>query len=130
MVGEFADARRRIPRFPRVVFVHPGPADSVPRGLDRDWPDATVIADPDGTLYRRVGVARGGWREMFGWPAWRAGLRATLQGRRIGRKSGDPWTLPTVLAVVDHRVVWEHRGRHAGDHPDVDAIPAALGVAS
>ncbi len=90
--------------------------------FDRLDPDAVAIADPDAVLYRAFGVERGGWSAMFGLRSWVAGIRATLQRNRIGRKIGDPWTLPLVLAVVDRAIVWEHRGRHAGDHPDVEAI--------
>ncbi len=95
--------------------------------LDRD---AVAVADPDADLYRSAGVERGGWRAMFGLRSWVAGVRATLRGHRIGRKIGDPLTLPLVLGVVDRTIIWEHRGTHAGDHPDVDAIPAALAAAT
>ncbi len=122
MVGEFDAARERNPHYPPVVFVYQGTVDQAPLFFDRLDPDAVAIADPDAELYRAVGVERGGRREMFGLPSWQAGIRATLSGHRIGRKIGDPWTLPLVMAVVDGVVVWEHRGRHAGDHPDVDGI--------
>ena len=85
-------------------------------------PDAVAIADPEAELYSALGVERGGWREMFGLASWRAGLRAVRRGHFINRKIGDPWTLPTVLAVAKHHVVWEFRGRHAGDHPDIDEL--------
>ena len=105
-----------------MVFVYQGTVDQAPRFFDRlDWA-AVAVADPEAELYRAVGVERGGWRAMFGLRSWVAGIRATLQGHRIGRKIGDPWTLPLVLAIDGDTVVWEHRGTHAGDHPDVDAL--------
>lgn len=91
-------------------------------------PDAIAIADPAAELYRRFDVERGGWREMFGLRAWAAGVRATLRGHTINRKIGDPWTLPTVVAVDEGAIIWGHRGRHAGDHPDVAAIPRLIGA--
>lgn len=108
------------------MFVYQGRVDQAPTFFDRLDPAAVAIADPDGDLYRAVGVERGGWRAMFGLRSWLAGIRATLQGHRIGRKIGDPWTLPVVLAIDGGAVVWEHRGTHAGDHPDLDAIPDRL----
>ncbi len=105
-----------------MVFVYQGTIDQAPQFFDRLDPEAVAVADPDGVLFRVAGVERGGWREMFGLRSWLAGIRATLGGHRIGRKIGDPWTLPLVLAVVGDRVVWEHRGTHAGDHPDLEAI--------
>ena len=98
--------------------------------FDRHIDDVEAIADPDGRLYRTFGIERGGVREMFGLRAWWRGLQAVSKGVFINRKIGDPWTLPTVIAVHDGAVVWEHRGTHAGDHPDVDAIPDMLERAS
>lgn len=109
-----------------MVFVYQGTTDQGPMFFDRLFPGARAIADPEGALYTAFGVARGGLREMFGADAWRCGLRAVRQGHFVGRKIGDPWTLPTVLAVRDRMIVWEHRGEHAGDHPDVRAIPRLL----
>lgn len=91
--------------------------------FDGRFDDVEAIADPDGALATAFSVRRGGLRQMFGLQAWRRGLEAVRKGHFINRKVGDPWTLPTVVAVTDGQIVWEHRGRHAGDHPDVRAIP-------
>ena len=112
--------------FPRVVFVYQGTVEQGPMYFDRHLDRVEAIADPDGVLYRTFAVQRGGWREMFGLRAWRRGLQAVAKGHFINRKIGDPWTLPTVVAVHDGAVVWEHRGEHAGDHPDVDDIPRLI----
>ncbi|MEM7288672.1 MAG: AhpC/TSA family protein [Actinomycetota bacterium] len=114
------------PGYPRVVFVYQGTADQGPMFFDGRADDVEAIADPDATLHASFAVRRGGLREMFGLRAWRRGLTAVRRGHFINRKIGDPWTLPTVIAVADGRIVWQHRGRHAGDHPDVSAIPQLL----
>lgn len=94
--------------------------------FDRLDPQATAIADPEGELYALFGIERGGWREMFGLRSWAAGIRATAKGHLINRKIGDPWTMPTILAVRNARIIGEFRGRHAGDHPDIDDLIADL----
>lgn len=94
--------------------------------FDRSRADVRGIADPDMTLHEAFSVARGGLREMFGIRSWIAGLRAVTQGHFIGRKLGDPWTLPTIVAIRDHTVIWEYSGDHAGDHPDLDVIAQTL----
>lgn len=109
-----------------MVYVYQGTEAQAPRFFSELDPEAVAIADPDAELYRAFGVERGGWRAMFGVRSWLAGIRATLGGHRIGRKIGDPWTLPLVVAVSDGRITWEHRGTFAGDHPDVDAIRTEL----
>lgn len=109
-----------------MVFVYQGTVEQGPMFFDSLDPGAYAIADPDRQLFGSFGVRRGGMREMFGWAAWRAGFRAVRRGHFVNRKIGDPWTLPTVLAIRDGEIVWEHRGAHAGDHPDVASIPGLL----
>lgn len=111
-----------------MVFVYQGAPDQADLFFGRLDPGATAIADPEGELYRLFGVERGGFRAMFGLRSWVAGIRATRQGHRINRKIGDPWTLPTMVAIEDDEILWEFRGDHAGDHPDVSAIPALIGT--
>jgi len=91
---------------------------------------AIAIADPDGELYRAFAIERGGWREMFGVRSWLAGLRAARKGHLINRKIGDPWTLPTVIAVEDGVIVGEFRGEHAGHHPDIGQLLAEVEVSA
>ena len=105
------------PSFPRVVFVFMGDADAGHSFLEPLWPDAEGIADPDKLLYGAFDVERGGMSEMFGPRAVACGIRATVKGNFIGRKHGDPWTLPTFVLAQGDRVMWRHDGEHAGDHP-------------
>ncbi len=63
---------------------------------------------------------------MFGLRSWIAGVRATTKGHLINRKIGDPWTMPTLFAVRNDHVIGEFRGRHAGDHPDLDRLIAEM----
>ena len=123
----------------KLVFVYQGSDEQGAAwfaGLADDGSEAAV-ADPDAVIQGALGVGRGGLAAMFGPGAVACGIRAVRKGHRIGRKVGDPWTLPLV-SLVERRggrpdpdgtvapgpvtVVWEHRGRHAGD--DVD--PAEL----
>ena len=115
---------------PRVVFVYQGTPDDGERYFASLDPDAVGIADLDKGLYEGFDVERGGMREMFGLGPWKRGIAAFLKGHRIGRKLGDPWTLPTFVAVDEGRVVWRFDGRHAGDHPDLTAIPGLIATAS
>lgn len=90
--------------------------------LESLWPGARGIADPDNHLYDTFQVGRGGLKEMFGPGAVACGIRATLKGNSIGRKHGDPWTLPVFVLMDGNSVVWRHDGAHAGDHPQWSEI--------
>lgn len=113
-----------------MIYVYQGTPAQSAMFFDKLDPGSTAIADPDRRLYRRFGIRRGGLREMFGWRAWVAGAKAALDGHTINRKIGDPWTLPTVLAVRNGSIVWSYRGAHAGDHPPVDDIPILASAAA
>lgn len=117
----------RDPSLPTLVFALMSPPDATRQFLadnaDRDALAPIGIADPDAELYGALGVPRGGWREMFGLRSWRAGIRATLRGHRIGRKVGDGWTLPVWTVIDDGRVTWRWQGEYAGDRPLLDEIP-------
>jgi hypothetical protein len=90
------------------------------------WPEAEGIADPRKALYDAFDVERGGAAEMFGPGAIACGVRATMKGNLIGRKQGDPWTLPAFVLVDGDRVIWRHDGSHAGDHPRWTEIQAQV----
>ena len=113
-----------------MLFVYQGSADQGPMFFDEHIGDVEAIADPDGALYAALDVRRGGVREMFGFRAWMRGLRAVTKGHFVNRKIGDPWTLPTIVALRDRQIVWEHRGTYAGDHPEVGAIPGLVEAGS
>jgi hypothetical protein len=105
------------------VFVFMGEPDEGAAFLEPMWPGAAGIADPQKALFEAFGIARGGLKEMFGPRAAACGLRAAAKGNFIGRKQGDPWTLPAFVLVEGGRVRWRFDGEHAGHHPDWDLIP-------
>lgn len=109
-----------------MVYVYQGTVEQGPMFFDRLVSEVEAIADPDGELFGLFGVKRGGVQAMFGLRSWRRGLQAVAKGHFINRKIGDGWTLPTIVAVRDGVIVWEHRGEHAGDHPNVALIPKLL----
>lgn len=121
------DVRRRaeVDAVPRTVFVHQGEVAEGDAFFGRLWPEAAAISDPGGVLYRAFGVERGNLGQMFGPSSFACALRAAAKGNGVGRKVGDAWTLPAVVLIAEDGVVlWEHHGRHAGDHDVWDRIPA------
>jgi hypothetical protein len=88
----------------------------------RYWPEARAVADLPKRFYTAFGIERGGIREMFGLRVWVAGLRAALKGNFGGAPVGDPWTMPGLVLVRGDTIIWKHRFRHAGDHPDFARI--------
>ena len=118
------------PAFPPVLFVHPGTAEQGVPFFERLDPEARTVADPQGAIARDFGLRRGGLRELFGPSVWACGLRATRKGHGIGRPTGDVRMMPGMFLVHEGRILWEHRPRHAGDHPDFARLPAVLAAAA
>lgn len=113
------------PAYPQVIFFHQGTPDEGDHHFSRLWPEARAVSDIPKTYYDAFDIKRGGLREMFGPVVWACGVRSTLKGNRIGMKTGDPWTMPTLILMDGDRIVWDFVGKHAGDHPDFAAIPQA-----
>jgi hypothetical protein len=88
--------------------------------------DLALYTDPD----RRSFAALGARRDLGGvlHPSVALGaIRALRQGHRQAGVQGDPMQLGGVLAVrPPGAVLYRELSRHAGDHPDLAALIAAL----
>jgi len=121
-----ADLRRTVdadPAYPPVVFVHLGAVADGEAFFGKYDPTARAIADPAEGLFKAFGLGRGRLIQMLGPEVIACGLRATFKGHGQGKPIGDPWILPGLFLVEGDRILWDHRARHAGDHPDFAAIP-------
>ena len=121
-----ADLREaaQAPGYPAVLFFYQGTPTEGRAFLRRYWPEARAIADPELAFYQAFGVERGGLLQMFGPGVMAAGLRARRRGFENGERSGDIYRMPGAFLVRGDRVLWQHRYRHAGDHPDFRGIAA------
>jgi hypothetical protein len=57
-----------------------------------------------------------------------AGARAIAKGNIQGQTIGDAAQMPGLILVQDNCIVWQHRFRHAGDHPDWSQVGKLAGV--
>lgn len=89
-----------------------------------------VLADPELVSYRAIG-ARRGWATTVGPRAVAAGLRALRRGFRQTQVRGvaDQQGGVYVIAPGD-LVLYFYLSGYAGDHPPVDDVLSALGVAA
>jgi hypothetical protein len=123
-VGDLRAAVARHADYPDVLFFFQGSAMEGRALLQRDWPEARAVADPDMDFYERFGVRRANLYEAFRPAVLSASRRARQKGYENGPRSGDIWRMPAVFGVIGDRLVWSHRARHAADTPDFDTIPA------
>ncbi len=88
--------------------------------------DGALFVDPSLGSFREAGLAHG-WAETFHPLAVVKGVRAFASGFRQGVAAGRSGTAGRHLrARTGDAVRFEWRDRHAGDHPDLRDVLAAL----
>ena len=122
-VADLRALAERSPEFPPVLFFFQGSTTEGRAFLRRYWPTARAVSDPGLDFYAAFGIDRGGLLRMFGPGVWTARSRARSKGHANGERRGDIFRMPGVFLVEGERILWAHRFRHAGDHPDFARIP-------
>ena len=125
VVADLRDAAGRS-GLPPILFVHPAKVAEGDEFFAKFFPEAKAVSDPDCTLYEAFGIGRGGLGELFSPSVWACGFRAMKRGHGVGKVAGDPWRMPGFFLLRDGEIAWEHRSRHAADHPDFSSLPAEL----
>jgi hypothetical protein len=130
-IAGLRDASQRAATYPPVLFFFQGSPTEGRAFLRRSWPEVRAISDPDGFFYEGMGVGRAGVFEMFHPGIVPALVRAGAAGHFGGeRGSGDPRRMPGLFVVRQAEIVWSHRARHQGDHPEFTRIPQLAGLAA
>lgn len=122
MVAELRQAAADNPAYPPILFVFQG---SVAQGrvyFSERWPEARAIADPRRRLYDAFGIQRGSVNKVLGFGAIRASTQAVLNGHAPRVPVGDPWLMPGLFLIHNDTIVWQHRFKHIGDHPDFEVL--------
>jgi hypothetical protein len=119
-----ADLARLRPEIERsgtgIVFVTMSPEQEAASFFARyGMADAPRISDPQCRIYRAFELRRGGWRDLFGWPAWKRGFQAgVVAGHGIGMPHGDGFRMPGVFLIHEGRVLRSFRHDGPADRPD------------
>ncbi|MGO8671060.1 MAG: SelL-related redox protein [Capsulimonadaceae bacterium] len=91
-----------------------------------DLPFPLLLCGPDLDVYRRYGLSRAGWTQLFNPYTIARGLMATLRGSRQGDIVGDGFQLGGAFVVDSGGVVrLVHRSKRAGDHISMTALISA-----
>ena len=95
------------------------------KGLPREG--VVIATDPERDSYRALELERGYARTFFNPGSQRAYKSARNEGHKITGLSGDLTQLGGVLVTQPPaRVLYLHRSRFAGDHPEIALVLAAL----
>ena len=129
MIEDLREVQARTPGYPPVTVVALASVEACRKFMEPRWQDVPVIADPEKQVFTGFGRRRGNLWQLFGPRGFGAAFRAWRKGHGVGRKVGDPLVMPGVFVVQGERVLYEHRFRDVGDHPDFASLPALAGLA-
>jgi hypothetical protein len=109
-----------------LAFVHPNPeAQAAAIAGEHGLQDLSRFSDPDGVLYRALGLGRAGIGEFFRWSVIKRYLEAWRAGHAGSKPSGDVLRMPGVFLIDGCKVIREYRHRTPADRPDYTALAGA-----
>ncbi|MDV6237489.1 SelL-related redox protein [Leptospira ellisii] len=109
--------------FPPILFFFPGEESEAASLFSGIWDDASVVFDPEVSFYEDMGLRTGTLSQLAGPEVLFGTARAALKGHFYGIPGNNSLRMPGAFLTVRDRVVWEHKYRHIGDHPDWKRIP-------
>lgn len=109
--------------FPPILFFFPGNLGDCERFFEGVWKDACVVSDPETEFYQDLELKTANIIQLASPEVLIGTARAALKGHFYGIPGSNTLQMPGVFLVVRDRIVWEHRYRHIGDHPDWKNLP-------
>ncbi len=108
----------------RIVFVHMGVDDKAAYLFERyHLEDIPRISDPEANLYRRLGLPRASFIQVYGPGMWKYVIQSVLlDGHGMGQIVGDRFQMPGAFLVDRGSVVGGFRHQRISDHPDYLSI--------
>lgn len=82
------------------------------------WPESRAISDTKQYFYKSFGIRKASVMEMMGPKSIVCALRATSKGHHVSTKIGDIWMMPGAFAVQENKILWHHKFKSVGDHPE------------
>lgn len=110
------------PNYPPIMFFYQGTVEDGEVFFEKFWPEARAVADKHQYFYQAFGLTQGNVTEVLGLEVWVCSIRAAMKGNFMGMPVGDTWMMPGLFLVQDQEIVWQHKYRHVGDHPNFSKI--------
>lgn len=110
-----------------LALVHmSGPLDGTQLLQKYDLDDVHRFSDPDCVVYEAFGLARGSFRQLFGWRVWWSGLIASLiEGHGLGPLDGDGFRLSGAFLLRAGQLVAAQRCQSAAERIDLSRLVPA-----
>lgn len=114
------------PEWPRILFVSHASEEGTLENLEKHWPEASVIFDPERVLYEGFGLERAKVWSMLNLGMLGQAMTARKAGYRQTRIDGDAMQMPGAFLIRGDKILWRHRYQHVGDHPDWASLPGVF----
>lgn len=109
-----------------LVVVGNGSAEQAARFAEERKLDFPLLTDPGRRVYKAAGLRRG-LGATFNPSALKSAARAMGAGHRQGTVQGDAWQQGGAFVIAPGgEILFAHRDRSGGDHPDPRDLVAAL----
>lgn len=122
LVGILKSQVEIMPRFPKLLFFHPGNLEQGEFYFSDKFPSAEAVADPNGEIYGTFNFHEGKWYELFHPKTFAKAFQAYRRGARQGETMGNVKFMGGVLLYKNGELFWEHRSKYAGDLPSVSTM--------
>lgn len=107
----------------KIVLVHMVEFDEAASVFDRyDFSDVEHVADPDSEFYAQFGLAKGDFKQLFGFKSWLGMGRAVVKGNMPEKVLGDPSQMPGVFLLEKNKIINSFIYKSVGDHPNYLAL--------
>ena len=104
-----------------MVFVHLSD-DSTAKEYFNEYgfPNALSISDPETTIYKKFGLIKGGFRQLYGLSVWAKGISAMVnEGTSFSAKQiGDSLQMPGIFVISKGKIIDSFIHRRISDRPD------------
>ena len=85
--------------------------------------DIPQVSDPEGILYKRFNLKRGGIRQLFGLQVLLRGFKAGVIDRHgLGKEQGDIFQMPGIFLLKNGQVLKKYLHGRASDRPDYENL--------
>ena len=109
----------------RIAVLHPASETDALAPLARaGLADLPAFADPDGSVFRALGLGRGSFNALLGPRNVLRAIPAFLAGHGVGYPVGDPLQMPGAFLVHRGRVVNHRHAAYAGEPVDFRSLLA------
>ena len=108
----------------KIVLVHMIDEDTATNVLtEYKLHDIPQVSDPEGILYKRFNLKRGGIRELFGLKVLLRGFKAgVIDKHGIGKEQGDIFQMPGIFILKNGQVLKKYLHARASDRPDYENL--------